>query len=421
MNVLWITNIMMPDVCIAQGQKPSVYGGWLSGSAKYLVESKAVNLAIASVYGGDNLWHQCINRINYYLLPLKTKRVDYNSDLEHYWKQVRDEVKPDIVHVHGSEFPFGLAYVNACGGNRVVVSIQGMTSVYANHYYADLNTSTILYNITFKDIVRRQSIFNGHKDYVKRGEIEIDLIEKVHHVIGRTTWDRMHTQCINKDIVYHFCNETLRNSFYSGKWSYNKCVKHSIFVPQAFYPIKGLHKVIESLSIVKERYPDVTLRIAGSNIIQHQTLKEKLALSGYGKIVLGMINKFNLFNHVTFTGLLDEVQMKQEYLNANVFVCPSSIENSPNSLGEAQLLGTPSIGAFVGGVPDMIEHGRTGFVYRFEDTDMLASYICEVFDMEDSIQIISDNEIEAATKRHDGEANNSGLLNIYKEIVYADK
>jgi glycosyltransferase involved in cell wall biosynthesis len=38
-------------------------------------------------------------------------------------------------------------------------------------------------------------------------------------------------------------------------------------------------------------------------------------------------------------------KMITEYRNAHIFICPSSIENSPNSLGEAQLIGVPVIAA----------------------------------------------------------------------------
>ena len=80
-----------------------------------------------------------------------------------------------------------------------------------------------------------------------------------------------------------------------------------------------------------------------------------------------------------FTGSLREDQMIAEYLNAHLFICPSSIENSPNSLGEAQLLGVPVIASYVGGVPDMVTHGETGLLYRFEEVEMLAEGIRNLF------------------------------------------
>lgn len=128
----------------------------------------------------------------------------------------------------------------------------------------------------------------------------------------------------------------------------------------------------------------------------------------------------HLEEEVSFTGLLNDEEMKREYLKANVFVCPSSIENSPNSLGEAQLLGTPCIAAYVGGVPDMVQHGKTGYINRFEDTVMLASCICQVFEMEVNIEHISCNGVKDAMDRHDGKKNNERLIEIYKGIAYGN-
>ncbi len=417
MKILWITNILMPAISKEIGIKTSVFGGWMASSAKYLSESDGVELAIATVYSGDSLISKELEGIRYYLLPFKGKRTKYNPSLEQYWRRVHDEYSPDVVHIHGSEYPYGLAYVRACGNTNVVVSIQGMTSVYANHYYADIDVFTILKNISISDFLIGKTIFGGRRTFLKRGLLECRLLEKVQHVIGRTTWDRMHSECINSNVNYHFCNETLRNAFYDGKWSYKECSKHTIFVPQASYPIKGVHKVVEAMAFIAARYPDVKLRIAGANIIKHGTIKEKIAISGYGKIVLSLIKKHNLEDKICFTGLLGEVEMKHEYLKANVFVCPSSIENSPNSLGEAQLLGTPCVASYVGGIPDMVSHNETGFLYRFEDVEMLASYICKVFEMKDGAEEFFRKERDEALARHNGETNNQTLLEIYRDIA----
>ena len=47
--------------------------------------------------------------------------------------------------------------------------------------------------------------------------------------------------------------------------------------------------------------------------------------------------------HIRYTGPLDAAAMRQAYLEADVFLLPSGCENSPNSLGEAMLLGLPCV------------------------------------------------------------------------------
>ena len=51
------------------------------------------------------------------------------------------------------------------------------------------------------------------------GVIEEQYLHSINHVIGRTRWDHDHVWAINENVKYHFCNETLRKSFYtSNKW-----------------------------------------------------------------------------------------------------------------------------------------------------------------------------------------------------------
>lgn len=108
--------------------------------------------------------------------------------------------------------------------------------------------------------------------------------------------------------------------------------------------------------------------------------------------------------------------MIQRFLSSNVFVSPASIENSPNSLCEAQLLGVPAVASMVGGVEDLTNNGTTTFCYRFEEYEMLAYYICRIFAGDYECEQIQ-QAIEDAEKRHDPRNNVLELLNIYNKII----
>lgn len=233
------------------------------------------------------------------------------------------------------------------------------------------------------------------------------------HVIGRTSWDWAHTHAINPEITYHFCNETLRETFYRHIWEYEKCEKYSIFLSQASYPIKGLHKVLEALPLVLNRYPQAKVYVGGDNTMQCKTLSQFIKLGGYGKYVKARIRKLHLEDKVFFLGPLNEQQICAQYLKANVFLCPSSIENSPNSLGEAQLLGVPCIASYVGGVMDMMR-GAEEWMYRFEEVEMLAEKICALFGGAEYPNV---RMREEARKRHSSEINTKKMISIYKSII----
>ena len=108
--------------------------------------------------------------------------------------------------------------------------------------------------------------------------------------------------------------------------------------------------------------------------------------------------------------------MKQAYLQSNVFVLPSTIENSPNSLGEAMLLGVPCVAADVGGVSTMLRPGE-GYVYPSTAPYMLAHYIMEVFRMEERAEEMGALARQHALKTHAPEENLNRLLEIYREIA----
>lgn len=416
MNVLWITNILLPEArSLLDGQKDlKSSGGWILGAASGLIENPNTCLSIATV---SNLVSELKvlrgENIVYYVLPLGRGNVRYNREYESLWLQVRDMVKPDIVHLHGSEFTHGLAYVNACGTDNVVLSIQGLRSVLEDYYFQGLSKWEVLKNTTIHDIIKCDGLIAGYHENKELSKTEVELIQKVKHIIGRTSWDKAHTWAINPKATYYFCNETLRPEFYSGElWSYDRCQKHAIFLSQAANPIKGLHQLLKAMPIILQHFPDTQVRIAGYDIIRNNIKCRSLRVSGYGKILGKYIERYHLQKHITFTGNLNADEMKREYLNANVFVMPSSIENSPNSLGEAQILGAPHVASYVGGACDMMV-GNEENLYRFDDYTMLAEKVCRIFENKDKQVNMSDS----AVMRHNPEINTKQLLTIYSKII----
>ena len=108
--------------------------------------------------------------------------------------------------------------------------------------------------------------------------------------------------------------------------------------------------------------------------------------------------------------------MKQAYLDANVFVLPSTLENSPNSLGEAMLLGVPSVAADVGGVRNLMTGETEGLLYRSGDVTALAAHIIHLFSMEEEASKLGEAARSHAQRTHDPEANLRALMKIYEEI-----
>lgn len=425
MNILWISNIVLPEALSLLGVNNILRGtgGWMIGAVNSLLQNSSINLYIASPTNRvTKLVELKGKKVTYFLFPLGSGNHKYNPSFEVYFKRIKTIAKPDVVHIHGTEFSHSLAYVRACGPEKVVASIQGMTSELSKYKTAGLTTWDIVKHLSISDIFMKQSLFYKVKELKECGKSEIALIKELKHIIGRTTWDRANTWAINQNINYHFCNETLRPEFYTGEqWTYDKCEKHTIFCNQPTNTIKGFHQLLKALPLVVKQFPDTKVYLSGVKSLKSDTLKHKLIETGYIRYLRDEIKKANLDKNIVFLGPLDAEQMKRQYLNANVFVSPSTIENSPNSIGEAQILGTPVISSFVGGVSDMIDNNVSGFLYRFEDTNALAFLICKLFAGDVNYEEMTNNEITVAKQRHDPIINTTSLLKIYNDILQNDK
>ena len=343
---------------------------------------------------------------------------EYIPELEARFREELRTFRPDVIHSWGVEYSHALAMVKAAEAEgmqpKMVASIQGLCAVLAEHY-TDGIPGNAAQKSTFRDWVRKDNILQQQEKFVLRGELETKTLEKLHHVIGRTDWDRGHALEINPEIQYHFCNETLRETFYEGQWNYNGCKKHSVFASSCSYPIKGFHYLLEAFSQVVKVYPDATLSVTGRSFLASD-FKGRLRQGSYERYLAQLAKKYGLEEKITFLGSLSADRMKQAFLDANVFALPSTMENSPNVLGEAMVLGVPSVAADVGGVRNLMHHGPEGVVYPSGDVRALAEGIMALFAMEDRAAALGENARSRALQTHDPEKNLRDLICIYNEI-----
>ena len=143
----------------------------------------------------------------------------------------------------------------------------------------------------------------------QRGCYEKETFSTVKHVIGRTFWDKACAKLMNPKITYHFNNETLRETFYTSKWNYNDCEKHSIFVSQSHYPIKGFHYLLEAVALLKDKYSDINVYISGHK----NAFKTGILSTAYGKYIQHLIKKYDLSSCIHYVGLLNSEEMKKQF------------------------------------------------------------------------------------------------------------
>ena len=411
MRVLWLCNIIIPRVSDALGIKKTPIGGWLTGLSEDLLDDGIEMVVCFPMKGKKEIIYGEAGGLHYCGFP-KTRNV------EGYFEEILKKYKPDVIHVFGTEYKHSSDMIRVCNkmgmGDKTVISIQGLVSVYYRHYYAGLPFKAI-HSCTLRDVLKRDNIYFAAKNFKKRGKYEIEAIKGTRHITGRTDWDKACTEQVNPKAKYHFCNETLRSSFYEYVWDIDKCEKYSIFLSQGGYPIKGLHLMLEAMPMILRKFPQAHIYITGTNPLKFG-FKKKLKQSYYTKYIGKLIKKFGLEGNITFLGSLDEKQMCERYLKSHVFVSASSIENSPNSVGEAMILGIPTVSSDVGGVKNMLTHGLEGFVYPCDESYMIAHYVCRIFENDELALKFSQNARDHAQKTHNRKDNLETMLEIYKEI-----
>ncbi len=417
MRVLWTSLVMFPELCIFLNKGINVFGGWMNSAAEALkAEFPNIRLCIITPYANiKKVMKYDINSTTYYLVPCKN-HISYTQHLVVDMEAIIEDFKPDIIHINGVEHCIGLAAINAVKNKiPIVASIQGLAHVYQNYVNGGLNSHQIKCHMSLHDILGESGIYNQKKYMRQRGILEKKLLKKIKYVIGRTEWDKSHCLAVNPSLKYYHCDENLRKEFYQHIWSFDNCKKYNIFVSNGTNALKGFHKVIQALPIILREFPETQLNVV-SEEYRKCNWKDRLRMTYYQRYLIDIIDQYCLNNHIHFLGILDEKKMCEALLNAHVYILPSCIENSPNSLGEAQLLGVPVVASYVGGIPSMISEGQTGFMYRYEEHEMMARCIISLFKAKDYNEL-SVAERTAAIKRHNWAENSQKLYRIYKEII----
>ncbi|WP_130836246.1 glycosyltransferase family 4 protein [Lachnoclostridium sp. Marseille-P6806] len=440
MRILWLCNIMLPAFAKAEGLPYSCREGWLSGSFERLRREQKVyrengeqdallNIDLGVCFPVPETLGDCrreLEGVVFYGFQENLEHPEvYDRSLELRFAGILADFRPDIVHIFGTEFPHTLAMVRAFRNpTRTLIGIQGMCGSIAERYMADL-PYRVQRGATFRDRVRRDSLREQQHKFRVRARMEEQALAHTAHITGRTGFDRAAAGEINPDAVYHMMNETLRNDFYSGEWDPAHIEPHSIFLSQGDYPLKGFHYMLEAMPSILRAFPDAKLYVSGNSIIGGVggRLREKkrvplpLRITAYGRYLRKLIRKNRLGGHVIMLGRLDAQQMKEQFLRSHVFVCASIMENSPNSLCEAMLLGVPCVAAKVGGVPDLLSDGEDGILFPGGKYDELAEGVKALFYDDELARTLGTHARRTAQVTHNPDTNFKRLLSIYRSIM----
>jgi glycosyltransferase involved in cell wall biosynthesis len=415
MKILWFTNTpSMADELL--GSKEA-QGGWIASLEKQVKKLEGFELGIAFHYNISQKRVLTYGTTTYFVFPKLeetrkirkiVKRWRHEIEPEQYidwYIEMVNDFKPDIVHIFGTEQSFGLIADRIAV--PVIIQIQGNLIVYAKKWYSGLSSFDIFIHSRFLALIRALGLWHEYYSFLNKARREQLIFKSGKLFIGRTDWDRRVVAALSANATYFHCDELLRDEFHRNNWRKPSVSTFSITSTLSPVIYKGLETILETASILKKKpFLYFEWQVVGIN--------------GHEELVKIIEKKYRLKfvdQNVKFRGSLSAEPLIDILLNSELYVHPSHIENSPNSVCEAMLLGMPVIATYAGGTPSMLKDNEEGLLVQDGDPYALAGAIIELFSNCDFAITLGSNARLRALKRHDADKVVSDLLGIYKEVL----
>jgi glycosyltransferase involved in cell wall biosynthesis len=408
MKILWFCNITFSE------KEPLASGTWLYTMANALIASKKVQLFNISQSVVKKIIRQDCNTITQWLLPfehLNKNGLPSSKTLREIEKIVND-INPDIIHIWGTESYWGLLTARGYIKGNVIIEMQGLKFAIANSFYAGLSISEIINCIGFNEIIKPSlSLIGLRRTFRTWGNFEKEMLIKHSNISTQSDWVRAQVKEINYQARIYNTHISLRTEFINAdKWELDFCIPFQLFFSSAYIlTFKGLHVLIEAIAILKKRYPNIRLNIAG-----HVT--KGFRQDGYTSWLMRKIKFLNLDQHINWLGSLKANELVKQIQLAHVVVIPSFIESYCLTYDEALMVGAPTVVSFAGALPEFGIHLKTTIFFTPGDIQSCAAAIEKIFDNPEFAKKISSNVLKAKKAKVDFKiADNQ--LSIYESVL----
>ena len=257
------------------------------------------------------------------------------------------KVKPDIIHVHNMHY---FSEVHAKILDTIAVQRKAPLILTAHNVWDDILFLKLTREIHWAHIIAVSHYIKREITGIEYDETKITVI---HHGIDT---DAFHPNANPKNILQKY--PILNN-------------RRIIFHPARMGMAKGCDVSIKAMRLVKERFPDALLVMAGTrNIIDWDQVQQKEIA-----YFIDLVKVFDLREHV-FIDVYSIQEMPELYRLAEVCIYPSTMPE-PFGLTMLEALSSekPMIVTNAGGMPEIIMDDVNGYVIKVKDFETLASRI----------------------------------------------
>jgi glycosyltransferase involved in cell wall biosynthesis len=414
MKILWfITNLNYKQ------DDPYVGCGWISSLLDKIILQENVEIALA--FFSENVKTLTIHkdeRYFQYVIPsylTKLDKVLRNATFTDYLFSEREAIllsiieqyNPNIIHVFGTECPFGLLAKKT--NIPIVIHIQGILSPYVRKWFPSGYNNLLMLRHT--PLIKAIKLSGYWADYIRQKKLakrEEEIFRIAHFFSGRTDWDRRIIALMSQSSKYYHCEEMLRPTFYKNQWSYNKkddAIRLISIINPDIY--KGIETILETAKLLK-RYSNHPI----SWIIAGVTSDSPLV-----KIFMRRTKILARSVNVEFLGPIQEAYLVKKMLDSDIFIHACHIDNSPNSLCEAMILGMPIISTNVGGIQSLLTDKKEGILVQDGEAFGFAGAILELINSPTKRTSYGQAARQRAIERHDPIKIVNKQLFIYQDIL----
>jgi glycosyltransferase involved in cell wall biosynthesis len=382
MKVIWLAPHPIPN------RSSSHPAPWITSLAGLLAK-KGVNLTIVTTGRDIEKDFEIFQLNSYQLIVVKTPK--HRWDLLSFYrlkiKKIQDVLGKiyrdyDLIHVHGTEHQLFSAVDRFTIPK--LISIQGF--IFKSKRYLPKRLSVI------------------YLSWAIGSYFEKEEIKRCRYFLCRTSWDQATVRELNPNATIFKIWEIIREEFYHHKVSADGS---DILFSGGENSIKGLTRALIVFNRLLKTLPGKLHVLGNCSWKFIEDTGKKYALHG--------LNTTNVILH----GMVEAREIIDISKNCFCLYHPSLIDNSPNSVCEAQLIGLPVVATRVGGVASLITHQVSGILLDDHPENDLVQ-ILKLKSDRALRQELANNAYDVSHIRHNRNEIVDKLLFSYQEVYNAE-
>jgi glycosyltransferase involved in cell wall biosynthesis len=239
--------------------------------------------------------------------------------------------------------------------------------------------------------------------YLQHALMRRYFTSNVRHIVSISPYIRRHYEPKVKATFYEIDNP-VAHEFFELDPSFE--ARSEVLFVGYLYQRKRPDLAVKVLHLAREHVPEMKLRMAGAAV--DSRLVEELR---------NYVSENRLGEHVDFMGHLPEEDVLEAYQQMSVLLLTSDLETSPMVIEQAMAAGKPVVATAVGGVPFLVDHGRTGFLAAPDDPAQLARALVKLTEDHQSRRRMGQAARHEALNRFTADAVAGKTRAMYQQIL----